>query len=61
MSEFTSSYGYLGEKEQAFEWLEKQYEDRDGTLLFLNIQPWSVSLRPDPRFRDLLLRMNLMP
>ena len=61
MSEFTRSYGYLGEKDQAFEWLEKQYEDRDGTLLFLNIQPFLVSLRDDPRFQDLLRRMNLEP
>jgi tetratricopeptide (TPR) repeat protein len=61
MSEFIKSYGYLGEKDQAFEWLEKQYEDRDGTLLFLNIQPHLVFLRDDPRFHDLLLRMNLQP
>ena len=61
MDEFTRIHGYLGEKDQAFEWLEKQYEDRDGTLLFLNIQPFFVSLRDDPRFTDLLRRLNLEP
>jgi TolB-like protein len=61
MGEFSDSYVYLGEKDQAFEWLEKRYEDRDGSLIFLNISPQWDPLRDDPRFHDLLRRMNLEP
>jgi tetratricopeptide (TPR) repeat protein len=48
----------LGEKDQAFEWLEKAYEVRDQGLLFLKVGPDLDSLRSDPRFQDLLRRMN---
>jgi len=46
--------------DQAFEWLERAYEERDGILVYLNAAPFFDSLRDDdPRFQDLLLRMNL--
>jgi len=54
-------HAQLGEKDQAFEWFEKAYEERDGGLIFLNINRSSDPLRDDPRFQDLLLRMNLEP
>ena len=53
--------GLLGEKDQAFKWLEEAYEEHAGG--FYNIvvgQEW-YPLRDDPRFQDLLLRMNLEP
>ena len=55
-------YAALDEKEQAFQWLEKAYEDRDDLLFTINY--WSKSLdtlRSDPRFTDLLSRMGLEP
>ncbi len=55
------SYAYLGEKDQALEWLEKQYEGREGSIIFLNVWPGYDVLRDDPRFQDLLQRMNLVP
>jgi tetratricopeptide (TPR) repeat protein len=48
----------LGEKDQAFEWLEKAYEERDQGLSFLKVDPPLDPLRSDPRFQDLLRRMN---
>jgi serine/threonine-protein kinase len=48
----------LGEKDQAFEWLERAYEVRDQGLLFLKVGPDLDPLRSDPRFQDLLRRMN---
>jgi tetratricopeptide (TPR) repeat protein len=48
----------LGEKDQAFEWLEKAYEARDQGLSFLKVDPTLDPLRSDPRFQDLLRRMN---
>jgi len=49
----------LGDKEQAFEWLNKTYDEYPFTLAFLKIDPRYNSLRSDPRFIDLLRRMNL--
>jgi tetratricopeptide (TPR) repeat protein len=51
----------LGEKDQAFAWLEKAYQERAGKLVFVGIEPKFDSLRSDPRFHDLLRRMRLEP
>jgi len=50
----------LGEKEQAFVWLEKAYDDRSGGLaVLLKVDPKLDGLRSDSRFRDLLRRVGL--
>jgi tetratricopeptide (TPR) repeat protein len=48
----------LGEKDQAFEWLERAYEDRDQGIAFLKVDPPLDPLRSDPRFQDLLRRVR---
>ena len=52
-------YVGLGEKDKAFEWLEKAFEEH----AVGDIKAWPPfdPLRPDPRFADLLRRMNLQP
>ena len=52
-------YAALGEKDDAFTWLQKAYEDR--TIPLLKVDPTLDSLRPDPRFRALLVSMKLPP
>ena len=52
-------YTGLGEREQAFEWLEKSFQDRFSLLPIIRWHPQFEPLRDDPRFRDLLRRMNL--
>jgi len=52
-------YAYLGEKDQAFEWLEKAYESRSGDLRFLKVSHEMDSLRSDTRFTNLLGRVGL--
>ena len=52
-------YAALGEKDKAFEWLEKGYDER--FLIFIKTEPAFDPLRSDPRFADLLRRMNLQP
>jgi TolB-like protein/DNA-binding winged helix-turn-helix (wHTH) protein/Tfp pilus assembly protein PilF len=52
-------YAGLGEKERAFEWLDKAYQQRDRGLLFLKTDHCLDPLRSDPRFQDLLRRLNL--
>ena len=48
----------LGEKDQAFQLLEKAYEDRSGWLVYLKVEPRLDSLRSDPRFQAMLRRLK---
>ena len=52
-------YAGLGEKDQAFAWLEKAYEERSFNMAWLKVEPRWDSLRDDPRFKAMLKRMNL--
>ncbi|MDT5261455.1 MAG: eukaryotic-like serine/threonine-protein kinase, partial [Acidobacteriota bacterium] len=52
-------YALLGEKDHAFEWLDKAYDERSGWLLELRFDPVWDNLRADPRFADLLRRMGI--
>jgi tetratricopeptide (TPR) repeat protein len=54
-----SFYARLGEKDKAFAWLEKAYEDRDEGLTFLKVDARFDNLRSDSRFQDLLRRIGL--
>jgi len=51
-------YSGLGEFDMAFEYLEKAFEQKHGGLLFICSIHWK-KLRNDPRYHDLLKRMNL--
>lgn len=51
----------LGEKERAFDWLDKAIEKRDFDLCLLKIDPKLDSLRTDPRFSRMLRRVGLSP
>ena len=50
----------LGQKDEAFAWLEKAFDERDPVIVQLKIDPEFDSLRDDPRFQDLLRRGGLM-
>ena len=52
-------YTELGDKNQAFVWLEKAYEGREHDLAYSNVWPMFDSLRSDPRFQDLMRRIGL--
>jgi Flp pilus assembly protein TadD len=55
-------YAALGEKDKAFERLEKAYQERSiGTGLSIKEFPGFDPIRSDPRFQDLLRRINLQP
>ena len=49
----------LGQRDAAFERLEEAYREGSPGLLHIKADPPLQSLRTDPRFRQLLLRMNL--
>src|SRR5215469_6800812 len=55
-------YAGLGNKDKAFEYLEKAYQERSPDLpYFLRADLRMDTLRSDPRFQDLLRRMNFPP
>jgi hypothetical protein len=54
-------YTSLGNKDQAFAWLEKAYQNRDGGLILLNVSMPLMGLRPDARYADLARRIGLSP
>jgi len=58
---FALIYTGLGEREHAFEWLEKAYQQRDPGLATLRADPRFDLLRGDSRFTDLLKRIHLNP
>jgi len=49
----------LGDKNQAFKWLEKAYQERDKELCDIKMDPTFDSLRSDPRYKALLKKMGL--
>lgn len=52
-------YNALDGRENALEWLEKAYEQRDPKMTFLKVEPKWNNLRNEPRFIDLMKRMKL--
>jgi serine/threonine protein kinase/Flp pilus assembly protein TadD len=57
-SDFAIVYIGLGDKDRAFEYLEKAFAERDFIMTFLKVDPIFDPLRSDPRFQDLLRRMK---
>ena len=54
-------YTILGEKQRALGWLQKAYEDRDPYMVGIKNNLCLDPLRSDPRFQDILRRMNFPP
>jgi len=57
-SHFAMVYNGLGETDKAIAWLEKAYEARDPKMTFLKVQGEWDNLRSEPRFIELMRRMN---
>jgi TolB-like protein/DNA-binding winged helix-turn-helix (wHTH) protein len=54
------AYARVDDKENAFRWLEKSYQEKEGgSITLVRWLPDFKSLRADPRFADLLRRMGL--
>jgi TolB-like protein/DNA-binding winged helix-turn-helix (wHTH) protein/Tfp pilus assembly protein PilF len=54
-------HAWRGEREQAFHWLERAYQERDGGILSIKVDPVFRSLHDDPRYASLLVRLRLPP
>jgi len=48
----------LGERDKAFEWLERAYDERAEWMIYLSVDPRFDRLRADPRFKTLLRRIG---
>jgi Tfp pilus assembly protein PilF len=55
----SEAYMRMGEKEKAFDSLERAYDEHDSGLVSVGVDPLFDSVRSDGRFRDLLKRMRL--
>jgi len=51
-------YTGLGDNDKAFEWLERAYEEKDGSMVFVKVEPAFDRLRSDPRFESLVKKMK---
>jgi hypothetical protein len=52
-------YAWWGDKERAFQWLDRAYLQHDGGLTTVKVDPLLRSLRPDQRYKALLHKMKL--
>jgi len=58
---FAVIYTGLKQKDDAFRWLDKAYDERCEYLVYLGSEPLADPLRDDPRFSQLLSRLGLSP
>ncbi len=58
-TELAADYAALGDSSHALQWLERSYEERASALPYLKVDRAYDSLRNDPRYTDLLHRLNL--
>lgn len=56
---FADLYSLLGEKDEAFKWLEKAYQERSSKLIDLKLDPDYDNLHSDPRFAALVSKIGL--
>jgi ribosomal protein L17 len=57
--QIAETYAWRGEKDKAFEWLERAYKQRDGGLSDIKFDGLLASLHGDARFAALLQKMQL--
>ena len=59
--EIALTHAALGETDQAFDWLQKSFEERPSGIMYVKVDRRLASLRSDPRFTDLVRRLRLPP
>jgi len=57
--QIAEAHAWRGEKDEAFEWLDRAYQQRDGGLSDIKVNLLIASLHGDPRFQALVQKMNL--
>jgi TolB-like protein/Flp pilus assembly protein TadD len=57
--QIAEAHAHRGDADQAFEWLERAYRQRDAGLAFIKMDPLLCGLHADPRWQPWLERMRL--
>ena len=57
--QIAEAYAWRGEKDTAFQWLERARVQRDGGLTFIRTDPLMASLVGDPRYAQLMQKMGM--
>ena len=60
-SNLTAVYAWLGEKERAFGFLDKSFQERDGSLILMRVAPELEPLRSDARFEQIARQVGVSP
>ena len=53
------AYAYRGEKEKAFDWLDRAYRQRDSGMTDLDTDPLLANIKDDPRYAAMLRKLKL--
>jgi|SRR6266850_29532 len=56
---FAGIYTGLGDKDSAFEWLDKAVKEHNDRLIYLAVDPIADPLRSDPRFQNLMKQIHM--
>ena len=59
--EVTEVYSFLGELDEAFDWMDRAIERRDRGLRHVVYSPYLDNMKDDPRFDGVLIRLGLAP
>ena len=57
--QIAEAYAWRGERDRAFEWLDRAYAQRDGGLSFMKCDPLLANLHDDPRYDAMLKKLGL--
>jgi TolB-like protein/DNA-binding winged helix-turn-helix (wHTH) protein len=57
--EIATIYAFRNQTDEAFEWLDRAYAQRDPSMMSTKVEPLLKSLHNDPRFAALLKKLNL--
>jgi len=57
--EIATIYAFRNQTDEAFEWLDRAYAQRDPSMMSTKVEPLLNSLHGDPRFAALLKKLNL--
>ena len=57
--EIATICAFRNQTDEAFEWLDRAYAQRDPGLMSTKVEPLLKSLHNDPRFAALLKKLNL--
>jgi tetratricopeptide (TPR) repeat protein len=52
-------YAYRNQRDEAFEWLDRAYAQREGSVAFTNLEPELKNLHGDPRYAAFLRKIGL--